>query len=383
MMKPGDRAPIAHLVEHLQAQGPLTFADYMDWVLYHPKQGYYSQHQQAIGAQGDFFTAVSLGPDFGELLAVQLVQLWHVLEHPDPFDVVEMGAGDGQLAADILEYLAKQEPDCAAMVRYRIIERAVGKRLQQQATLQGFPVQWCDWPELAAHSLQGCCLANELVDAFPVHRVVVQRGELQEIYVTAQDGQLQETVGSLSTGAITSYFTDLGLDLSTYPEDYCTEVNLAALDWLQTVAAKLRQGYLLTIDYGYSSDRYYHPQRHQGTLQAYYQHRRHNDPYINIGQQDLTTHVNFTALEQQGATLGLQPLGFTRQGLFLMALGLGDRLTALSTGDYTVATVLGRRDRLHQLIDPAGLGNFGVLLQAKGLSSAQQQFPLRGLTLPE
>ncbi|MGB0561718.1 MAG: class I SAM-dependent methyltransferase [Spirulinaceae cyanobacterium] len=381
-MNASDRAPVAHLIDHLQAHGPIPFADYMDWVLYHPEQGYYSQHQAAIGAQGDFFTSVSLGPDFGELLAVQVVQLWQILEQPEPFDLLEMGAGDGQLAADILQCLAQTASDCFAAVRYRIIERAAGKRTQQQARLQDYAVQWCDGSDLADNSLQGCCLANELVDAFPVHRVIVQEGKLQEIYVTAEDGQIKETVGELSTGAIATYFQNLGLDLTNYPEGYCTEVNLAALDWLQTVASKLRQGYLFTIDYGYRSDRYYHRQRHQGTLQAYYQHRHHNDPYVNIGRQDLTAHVNFTALEQWGTAVGLKNLGFTQQGLFLMALGLGDRLTALSTGQHDLATVFQRRDRLHQLIDPAGLGNFGVLVQAKGLSPDQQQIALRGLTVP-
>ncbi|NEO83347.1 MAG: class I SAM-dependent methyltransferase [Spirulina sp. SIO3F2] len=354
----------------------------MDLVLYDPEHGYYSQHQTAIGSRGDFFTSVSLGADFGELLAVQLVQMWEILGCPQPFEVVEMGAGDGDLARDILNYLNQNAPDVSTQIRYLIIERAPGKLAQQQAKLQDYPVQWLTWDKLELDSLQGCCLANELVDAFPVHRVVVREGQLQEIYVTVQDGQLQETVGMLSTEAIATYFSDLNLDLSTYPEGYCTEVNLAAIAWLETVASKLRQGYLLTIDYGYSSDRYYHPQRHQGTLQAYYQHRRHNDPYVNLGQQDLTAHVNFTALEQYGQNVGLEKLGFTQQGLFLMALGLGDRLNDLSSGAYDIQTVFKRRDALHQLIDPAGLGNFGVLVQGKGLNDEQQQASLQGFKMP-
>lgn len=368
-----------------QKPQPLTFADYMDCVLYDPDYGYYAQNQTAIGSTGDFFTSVSLGADLGELLAVQFAQMWEVLGQPDPFHLVEMGAGDGHLAADILSFLQTNFPDCAPKTQYIIVERAAGKRTQQRQTLGDREnVQWQTWEEIEPASLQGCCFANELVDAFPIHRVVVQGGQLQEIYVTAQEGQLQEVVGDLSTERIATYFADLGLDVTppTYPEGYRTEVNLAALDWLKTVASRLKLGYLLTIDYGYGSDRYYSPQRTEGTLQAYYQHRHHHNPYVNLGQQDLTAHVNFTALEHYGEAAGLNKLGFTQQGLFLMALGLGDRLQALSNGQHDIQTIFKRRDALHQLIDPAGLGNFGVLVQSKGLLSKQQAMILKGLEKP-
>ena len=152
------------------------------------------------------------------------------------------------------------------------------------------------------------------------------------------------------------------------------------MDWLNRVSQKLKQGYLLTIDYGYSAQKYYHPQRSHGTLQCYYQHRYHADPFVNLGFQDITTHVNFTALENQGKSLGLETLGFTQQGLFLMSLGLGDRLTELSTGKFNVAEIFKRRDALHQLIDPTGLGKFGVLLQGKGLTPVQKRRSLRGFS---
>ncbi|NEQ71302.1 MAG: class I SAM-dependent methyltransferase, partial [Symploca sp. SIO2D2] len=144
-----------------------------------------------------------------------------------------------------------------------------------------------------------------------------------------------------------------------------------------------------TIDYGYSAERYYLPARHQGTLQCYYQHRHHDDPYWNVGQQDITAHVNFTALERQGELCGLQKVGFTKQALFLMALGLGNRLTALSAFDEVrgqaiatgkdVLTIMQRRQVLHQLIDPMGLGGFGVLVQSKGLTEEEGKIELKGL----
>ena len=171
------------------------------------------------------------------------------------------------------------------------------------------------------------------------------------------------------------------MNTNDYPENYRTEVNLKALDWLENVTNKIKKGYLLTIDYGYNASKYYHPQRYQGTLNCYYQHRHHHNPYVNLGQQDITTHVNFTALEKQGQLLGLETLGLTKQGLFLMALGLGDRLSALSNGQYSLSDVLTRRDALHQLIDPTGLGGFQVLIQTKGLDPSQKQRSLTGLKM--
>ena len=140
----------------------------------------------------------------------------------------------------------------------------------------------------------------------------------------------------------------------------------------------MQQGYLLTIDYGYTAARYYNPMRSQGTLQCYYRHGYHNNPYINIGEQDITAHVDFTALERWGEQCGLQKVGFTQQGLFLMALGLGERIAAISTDNTNnLEQLLQRRETLHQLINPQGLGGFGVLVQTKGLLP---NIPLKGMT---
>jgi SAM-dependent MidA family methyltransferase len=189
----------------------------------------------------------------------------------------------------------------------------------------------------------------------------------------------------LSTPQLLSYFSPLKIDLlsNIYPEGYRTEINLAAIDWITTIANKLHQGFVLTIDYGYSADRYYTPTRSSGTLQCYYQHRHHNNPYIYIGKQDITAHVDFTALEKQGELLELEVIGFTQQALFLMALGLGDRIAANSqTPGQNLSEVLRRRDSLHSLINPMGLGGFGVLIQGKRLT-ASKPIQLKGLTIPQ
>lgn len=364
-----------------------TFAAFMAWVLSHPEYGYYSRGKVAIGVQGDYVTAPSLGPDFGELLAVQFQEMWQVLDCPPSFCLLEMGAGTGSLADSILHFIQENYPDFWSVLDYQIIEASSALQRQQQQALQsfGFKVRWTNWLEIADHSLVGCCFSNELVDAFPVHRVVRHQGQLREIYVTAQAGTLVETIDQLSTPQIAIYFQTLGIDLmdSAYADDYCTEVNLESQSWLQQVAQKLARGYVLTIDYGYSAQKYYHPQRYQGTLQCYYQQRYHGNPYVNLGEQDITSHVNFTALEEWGKHLELEPLGGLPQSVFLMNLGLGERLADLSTGHYPLPQLLRRREELHQLIDARGLGKFWVLLQSKNVDTKAQQVPLRGLQNPQ
>ncbi|MFP5275356.1 class I SAM-dependent methyltransferase [Coleofasciculus sp.] len=380
----------------------ISFAEYMNLVLYHPEQGYYATGAVNIGSEGDFFTSSHLGNDFGELLAEQFAQMWEILEQPKPFTLVEMGAGQGLVAADVLTYLHRQYPDCFAALDYIIIEKTAGliKKQQQvlnQLNIPELPLRWCTFDDLPDHSIIGCCFSNELVDAFPVHQVVLEKGQLQEVYVTTittetNEIHFGEVIDDLSTPQLKDYFQWMGIDLysGAYPEGYRSEVNLAALDWMNTIADKLKRGFLLTIDYGYSTDRYYLPARHQGTLKCYYRHRHHDNPYVYIGQQDITAHVNFTALEWQGELSGLQTVGLTKQGLFLMALGLGDRISALSAGNQQGQAIAGaqdlirimrRRDALHQLIDPTGLGGFMVLVQSKGLSLEKAR-SLKGLTIP-
>lgn len=372
----------------------ITFAEFMDLALYHPQHGYYATKALAIGPKGDFFTSPHLGSDFGELLAEQFVQLWEILQRPNPFTLVEMGAGQGLLAFDVLRYLQRNHPELYSNLEYIIVERAATLIAAQQQQLKeiatGIKLHWCSLEEIPTNSITGCCFSNELVDALPVHQVVIESERLQEIYVTidATSGEpdFSEVVGELSTPRLADYFNWVDIDLSSscYPDRYRTEVNLNALDWSSSVANRLNSGYIVTIDYGYPSHRYYNPARSEGTLQCYYQHAHHSNPYIHIGQQDITAHVDFTALQRQGDRVGLQTVGFTQQGLFLMALGLGDRIAALSQSQtanpQAIQTTLRRREALHQLMNPMGLGNFGVLVQGKNLP---KDAPLpKGLSTP-
>jgi SAM-dependent MidA family methyltransferase len=370
---------------HNAPQQQITFAEYMDLVLYHPQHGYYASNANRISERGDFLTSPHLADDFGEMLAIQLYQIWQILGSPPQFSIVEMGAGQGLLAAQVLAYSQREYSDFFRSIDYIIIETAPAMIGSQQARLQDLPVRWCDWTDIPDRSITGCFLSNELIDAFPVHQVIVTKDKLQEIYVTAgeKDRVFNESIGKLSTDELAKYWQLNRIDLldDRYPHEYRTEVNLAALDWLKLVANKLQRGYVISIDYGYSADRYYNPMRDRGTLQCYYRHAHHNDPYINIGNQDLTAHVDFTALQNQGELLGLQTVGFTKQGMFLMALGLGERIAAISSSSGEIQSLLQRRQNLHQLIDPIGLGKFGVLIQSQGLTPEERSIVLIGLSM--
>lgn len=376
-------------------QQRIPFAEFMDWALYHPQFGYYARQAEQLGIAGDFVTSAHLGNNFAELLAEQFADMWRRLGQPATFDLVEMGAGQGLVADTVLRYLQQQQPRCFAALRYTLIETSPALKAAQEDRLtpwqnEAVSIVWRSLADIAADSITGCFFSNELVDALPVHRVRLTPTGLQEQYVTGSENPQQPftwSLGPLSTPALGQYFETLNIEFTCppYAIGFTTEVNLAASSWLAEVAQKLRRGYILTIDYGYEADRYYSPARSQGTLQCYTQHAHHDNPLINVGQQDITAHVDFTTLTRQGEQCGLETLGQTQQGLFLMALGLGDRLQALSqlpgTDRATLRYALQQRETLHQLISPLGLGNFIVLLQGKGLQTVMEK-QLKGLEVP-
>ncbi|MBD2771834.1 class I SAM-dependent methyltransferase [Iningainema tapete] len=382
---------IAHRIATSKGQR-ITFAEYMDMVLYHPEHGYYSTKAVTLGKHGDFFTSVHLGSDFGELLAEQFVQMWEMIGKPQPFSLVEMGAGQGILALDILKYIQQKYAEFFAVLDYIIIEKSSILKQEQQQRLGEFSVRWFNLEEIPCNSITGCFFSNELVDAMPVHQFIWQQGQLREIYVTTSvetprrnvstgNPLFVEIVDEASTPQLAEYFDLVGVDVKGLADNYRSEVNLAAFEFLSIVADRLQQGYVLTIDYGYTANRYYNRGRSQGTLQCYYQHQHHNNPYINIGEQDITAHVNFTALERWGERCGLDKVGFTQQELFLVGLGWSERMTSL-VEQQPISQLLSRRDALRQLINPLGLGGFGVLMQSKGLTLVQMR-SLKGFTLAE
>jgi SAM-dependent MidA family methyltransferase len=386
----------------------ITFAEFMADALYDPDFGYYASQAAQLGPWGDFVTSPHLCADFGELMAVQLVDFWRALDCPSPFTVVEMGAGQGLIAADILRFMGQQRSQSAEMAQfwsaleYRIVEKASALIQAQRSHLasflaQGISIDWVTLAQLSQTPITGCLFSNELVDAFPVHRVEVHPGKVLECYVSLAEEpkgvRFVDWVDAPSTSALSTYLSQQGGDLLAQVGEapYKTEINLDAIAWMQSVTQALARGYVLTIDYGYRAHQYYHPRRREGTLRCFSRHRSHSDPYWAVGQQDITAHVNFSALETAGDEGGLRTLGYTQQGLFLMALGLGDRLlvnnadsTAMTYGrSETIALEdrLQRREALHALMNPMGLGGFQVLIQAKALTPEQLQYPLRGLQM--
>lgn len=349
---------IARVRSAIGQTGRITFAEFMQMALYDQDYGYYTSGRETAGAGGDFITSAALSPVFGAMVARWIAARHEEMSHPNPFDVVEMGAGKGLLCASILVHLRESHPKVYDSVRYRIIE-ATGLRSESapfgRPLAEEFPgkILISDaLDDLADGSITGCLISNELPDAFPVHLVTAREGSLREIYVTLGDGGFVETEGELSTTAIAEYLSRIGVIL---PDGYRTEVNLNAVDWMRNAARKLADGFIVTIDYGYTADRYYATERSHGTLICYYRHTYNEDPYTRVGMQDMTAHVDFTSLMDAGAQAGLVTIDFTAQREFLISQDVYG---------YVRENPAARRS-VQSLLDPDGLGGFRVLVQRR------------------
>ena len=354
--------------DEIARDGPMTFRRFMELALYDPDEGYYVT-REAVGTRGDYLTSPELHPLFGALVARQLAEMWELLGQPAAFRLVEAGAGSGALARAILS----NTPDgLQQALRYVIVERSSARVAQQRHTL-GALAAGCAWSEaLGAGEARAaaCVLSNELVDSFPVHRVVVLNGCLQELFVDLDaDGERSgfvERPGPLSTPELERYFERLGL----LPGEGCeAEVNLDALRWIAECADAVQRGFVLTIDYGYPAPVLYASWRRQGTLLSFHQHTVGTDPYRYIGRQDITAHVDFTSLAAEGRRHGLLPIGFTTQQRFLSNLGIGDALAGGPAAAPRLEEYLARRRAVEALLDAQGLGRIRVLAQAKGVEA--------------
>jgi SAM-dependent MidA family methyltransferase len=365
-----------------EAGGAIPFAEFMALCLYHPQHGYYMAPRTRIGKGGDFFTSTSVHALFGRLVARQLAQMGEILGG-GAFTVAEQGAGEGHLALDILDALREEAPGLYERLSYRLVEISPDNRERQRQTLaaHGERISWCALEEL--DEMEGCFLSNELVDAFPVHLVEKRDGELREVFVTAAAGGFAEELRAPSTPALAAHFGWLG----TAPAEGCrAEVNLAAADWMRQVAGVLRRGFALTIDYGYPAAELYSPARRTGTLMCYHRHTSSEDPYRLVGVQDITAHVDFTALERAGEEAGLQPLWFGEQYRFLMALGFVEALLELQAQAADEKSARALRLTLKNLILPeGGMGEtFKVLVQGKGVGRPALRCarPISAIPLP-
>jgi SAM-dependent MidA family methyltransferase len=356
------------------AGGRITFARFMELALYHPVWGYYRAPQRRPGRPGDFLTAPETHPFFGITLARQIAECWQRLDRPVPFVVREYGAGVGGLAWDIIAGLSTEAPDCRAALEYRLIEPNEHRlREALEALIAGGLGDVVRGEEASGGDLEpitGVVLANEVADAFGVHRLIWRDGRLQEGWVVWRDGQLAEEVGELSQPAAAAapevMLTEQGIALA---EGDRIEISPAAAAWFASLARGLGRGYAIVIDYGYPAAELYRAHRLGGLVRAYRGHTVSDDPFSHVG-----------ALRRAGQAEGLVLAGQTNQAAFLTSLGLGDLLVDLGKDAETVLPeYLGARAAVFRLIDPGGMGRFGVLIMAR---DALVSPPLRGVTMP-
>lgn len=372
--------------QRIEQQGGIPFSDYMEQCLYHPQYGYYMGARQRIGAKGDFFTSSTVHRLFGSLLAKQLHQMWQLLGGGS-FTLVEQGAGDGYLALDILDAVEQDCSDFYQQISYHLVEVSPDNRRRQQENLARHQqkLTWCTFEELP--SFIGCFLSNELVDAFAVSIVEKHDGQLHEVFVVNNDSGFSEELRSPVSPAIQSHFEQLGV---APVEGNRAELCPLAGDWIEQVAQKVERGFVLTIDYGYPASELYAPFRRQGTLLCYYQHTANDNPYQNVGRQDITSHVDFTLLQHRGAQQGLDVCYFAEQYRFLIGLGFVEELIKLQSAETDERKAWALRMTLKNLILPdGGMGEtFKVLIQSKGMASVDllcqrsiNQIPLDALAL--
>ena len=305
--------------------GAIPFSKFMELALYAPDLGYYRAGTQRFGAEGDFVTAPELSPLFSRCVAAQLAE---ILDNLDGGDVLEIGAGAGTMAVELL--MALSVCDCLPR-RYLILETSPELRARQQALLHASVPHLSDrltWlTTLPEPHFNGVVIANELLDAMPACRFRVQNRGIGEWFVISRNGGFQWKLGVPRTPkletTVTKLLRALPVRLAT---GYVSEVNLEHGPWIHALAKILNEAVILLFDYGYPRSEYYHPQRGAGTLACYYRHRAHDDPFLNPGEQDISVHVDFTALAETAAEAGLRIEGYTTQTHFLLNTGLTEML---------------------------------------------------------
>jgi len=358
------------ILTRIRSRGRITFAEFMAACLYEPGLGYYTSPGKKVGAEGDFYTSSNVHQVFGRLIAREIHRMWQTMGEPGRFDIVEVGAGNGRLAADVMDALAELDRQFYETVTCRLIEAEPTLRELQREMLAGHlgRVAWSEPVDLAEGrlSLGGCLYSNELIDSFPVHLVEMTGAGLREVYLTVAEGGFAETVGELSTPELAAYLARLGITLHAGQR---AEINLAAPDWLKSVAQALSRGFVMTIDYGYLAAELYAPIRKSGTLLCYYRHTIEENPYIRLGRQDMTSHVDFSTLVTAGEALGLDKVWYGEQYRFLMGTGMLEELMALESKAATEEERLKIRLTLKKLMLPdGGMGDtFKVLIQTKGV----------------
>lgn len=349
------------IVERIQREGPLTFADYMRMALYEPGYGYYVSGPAKMGWAGDYFTSSDVSELFAHCLGRQLVRFWEKLKRPAPFVVLEQGAGRGDLAEGVRAWAARESEEFAQALCYSTEDIHSGQDSLHPAN------------QPATHVL----LSNELVDALPVHVIEVREERLYEIYVDCQGPQLREILAEPSSLEVAGYLDHAKIPWRSFPDGWRAEINLEAGRWLEQSARLLRpHGFILTIDYGAKARELYTRERRRGTLLCYSRHATNEQPLLFPGEQDITAHVDFSTLIEHGRALGLRLHAYITQRAWLEACGLRAELENRRASDFALADSnrasdqgqvallawYNLRQRASILTDTTGMGNFKVLV---------------------
>jgi SAM-dependent MidA family methyltransferase len=331
----------------------MRFSRFMELALYDPAEGYYASGKAVVGRDGDFFTNISIGPVFGEILTAQFLEMWEILGRPEDFTLVEQGANDGRLAADVLDGLAGTP---LAEARLIIIEPFAPLREKQQARLAGRRVEWVEAPE-DLPNFTGVHFSNELFDALPFEIVKCRAGRWELQRVQFLDGAFRLEPAEV-----------LDLNWPAPTEDFISEIRVGQHELLSTISSRLQRGFLLAIDYGMTREELLAPHRSGGTLACYAAHQRDDDPFQSTGDKDITAHVDFTALAEDLRACGLEPAAFTDQHHFLV--GAAERLLLSLDGQPPTPATLKKLRSLRTLLHPETMGvQFKVLLASKGVSA--------------
>lgn len=350
------------IIDRIRTKGRITFAEFMETALYWPDGGYYTGGAGVWGGNGDYVTNLDMGPVFSKLIARQIHEMWTCLGSASEFELIEAGAGRGWLSKGILGAIDGMFPDLGRVIKVRLVER--------NANLRQPPVDRTSWHadiKDLDRGVIGCVLSNELIDSFPVHRVVRGAFGLREVYTGLDGSGFVDIVAEPSTPALAGYFNDLNVVLAA---GQAAEVNLKALEWIAGASSLLDAGFVMTIDYGWPARDLYAPERMRGTLRCHFRHTVSDNPYALIGSQDITAHIDFTALARQGARAGLDVTGFTTQKNFLIGAGIIEELEEIAAVDPAGMEKLKHNQYIKGLIMPGGMGDdFKVLIQHKGIAA--------------
>ena len=357
------------IVDRVRAHGPITVAEFVETALYHPQHGYYTSARQRSGRSGDFYTSVDLGPLFGELLAVQLFEMWRLLGAPPQVDLVEAAAGNGRLSRDIFEAAGAIDRAFLAALRLRLVERSPQARAAQAVVLGPHAGRLASSSGDIPTRVYGFIIANELLDALPPHVVVMRDEGLRELFVAEARGRLVTLEGPPSSPRIEEYLAKVGARLEA---GFVAEVNLAAVDWVGAAARALDRGFLLLIDYGHVAAQLYSAAHAGGTLMSLRSHaseaRDEGRGWLNEpGERDLTSHVDLTGVRLAAEDAGLTTLGLVDQTYFLLGLGLEEWLARPASDP---ASELRRRLAMKTLMLPGGMGStHKVMIFGRGVGA--------------